>query len=324
MRAQHVAQAHRRVELDRVVGHHGFGQAEVLLQVEVHLQRQRLLGAAGRPVVRAEPDRDHGRRRDGPPVRDSAHLVVPEERVAVLHRGARASTRSRARRGTRRPRGTAPSADRASRARGQRVAASCHDPPLHPAGHGLAVHPGLLEQVLGVGPASCRAVAPARRSRSMPASSGAELADARRGSDGWPSPRHRGRRTADVPGDLRHVEDGRDAGVGAGQRLDPLVAGPGGEGGREGRPDGRLRFVVELGSRPARGNRARRRGWRRTWPRSHRRRPTWRRPSRRCRSRRSGPRGCRGPGAMSPPRASCSSMARDMSHRTPSATETSR
>ena len=33
------------------------------------------------------------------------------------------------------------------------------------------------------------------------------------------------------------------------KRLDPLVAGPGGEGGREGGPDGRLRFVVELGTR---------------------------------------------------------------------------
>ena len=48
-RAQHVAGPHRLVEDDRVVGHHRFGQLEALLQVEVHLQRQRLLGAARAP-----------------------------------------------------------------------------------------------------------------------------------------------------------------------------------------------------------------------------------------------------------------------------------
>ena len=44
---ERVAGAHRLVEHDRVVAHHRFRQAEALLQVEVHLQRQRRL--ASRP-----------------------------------------------------------------------------------------------------------------------------------------------------------------------------------------------------------------------------------------------------------------------------------
>ncbi len=77
------------MELDRVVGHDRLGQAEELLQVEVHLQRQCLLGAAGCPVVRPEPHRDHGGRRDRPAGERVGHLGVPEERVPVLDRGAR-------------------------------------------------------------------------------------------------------------------------------------------------------------------------------------------------------------------------------------------
>ena len=84
-----VAGPHRFVEHDRVVAHHRFRQPEHLLQVEVHLQRQRLLGAARRPVVRAEPHREHRRRRDRPAGDLRGDVVVPEQRVAVLDRRAR-------------------------------------------------------------------------------------------------------------------------------------------------------------------------------------------------------------------------------------------
>ena len=46
------------------------------------------LGAAGRPAVRAEPDREHRRRRDRPAGDLGRDLVVPEQRVAVLDRRA--------------------------------------------------------------------------------------------------------------------------------------------------------------------------------------------------------------------------------------------
>ena len=83
-----VAGPDRLVEHDRVVGHHRLGQVEALLQVEVHLQRQRLLRAARRPVVRAEPHREHRRRRDRAAGDLVGDVVVPEERVAVLDRRA--------------------------------------------------------------------------------------------------------------------------------------------------------------------------------------------------------------------------------------------
>ena len=104
-----VAGPHRLVEDDGVVGHHRLGQLEALLQVEVHLQRQ-LLGSVrpGRPVVRAEPHREHRRRRDRAAGDLVGDVVVPEQRVAVLDRRARWSRCSRARPGTRRPPRTAP------------------------------------------------------------------------------------------------------------------------------------------------------------------------------------------------------------------------
>ena len=50
-----------------------------------------------------------------------------------------------------------------------------------------------------------------------------------------------------VRGDLGHREDGRDAGVGAGQELHPLVARPRGERAGDGGPDLRLCLLVVLG-----------------------------------------------------------------------------
>ena len=46
------------------------------------------LGAAGRPVVGAEPDREHRRRRDRAVGERGGDVVVPEQRVAVLDRRA--------------------------------------------------------------------------------------------------------------------------------------------------------------------------------------------------------------------------------------------
>ena len=84
-----VAGPHRLVEHDRVVGHHRLGQPEALLQVEVHLQRQRLLGAARAPsgAGRNHTDSIVGGA-IGPSVSSAATVVVPEERVAVLDRRA--------------------------------------------------------------------------------------------------------------------------------------------------------------------------------------------------------------------------------------------
>src|SRR5437660_367303 len=59
-----VARTHRVVEDDRVLGDHCFRQAEALLEVEVHLQGEHLLGATGGPVMRSEPHRQHGGRGD--------------------------------------------------------------------------------------------------------------------------------------------------------------------------------------------------------------------------------------------------------------------
>src|SRR5207248_4748988 len=87
--ADDVARSHRLVERDRVVAHHGLGQPEPLLQVEVHLQREWLHVPAGRPVVRPEPGRQRRRGCDRPAGQLGRHLVVPEQRVAVLDRGAR-------------------------------------------------------------------------------------------------------------------------------------------------------------------------------------------------------------------------------------------
>src|SRR5439155_25697277 len=61
---------------------------EALLEVEVHLQRERGLAAARRPVMWAEPHRQHRGRRDRPSRELLGDGVVPEQRVAVLDRRA--------------------------------------------------------------------------------------------------------------------------------------------------------------------------------------------------------------------------------------------
>ena len=78
----------------------------------------------------------------------------------------------------------------------------------------------------------------------MPASSGASCAP-RLPSGAPPRPRHRGRRTAGCRQPRRPRGPGQHT-FGPGQHGDPLVPGPGGEGGSEGRPDGGLRVVVQL------------------------------------------------------------------------------
>src|SRR5581483_5765409 len=62
VRPQDVAGPDRLVEDHRVVGDDRLGQAEPLLEVEVHLQRQALLVAPRCPVVHPEPHRQHRRR----------------------------------------------------------------------------------------------------------------------------------------------------------------------------------------------------------------------------------------------------------------------
>src|SRR5262249_2176224 len=51
--------------------------------------RHRGFGEPGRPVVRTEPHRQHGRRRDRPAGDLGGDIVVPEQRIAVLDRRAR-------------------------------------------------------------------------------------------------------------------------------------------------------------------------------------------------------------------------------------------
>ena len=88
LRAQQIAGPDRLVEHDGVVGHHCLGQAEAFLQVEMHLQGQGLFGAVGRPMVGPEPHRQHRRRRDRPVGDRRGRVGVPEQRIAVLDRGA--------------------------------------------------------------------------------------------------------------------------------------------------------------------------------------------------------------------------------------------
>ena len=65
------------------------GRPKRFLQVEVHLQWQLLARPTGRPVMRAEPGRQHRRRRDRSVGELGGDVVVPEQRVAVLDRRAR-------------------------------------------------------------------------------------------------------------------------------------------------------------------------------------------------------------------------------------------
>ena len=82
--------------------------------------------------------------------------------------------------------------------------------------------------------------------RSMPASSGASCAKVPCGGVGGRD-HHAPGAELRVAGDLGHFEHGRDAGVGAGQELHPLVTGPRGEGAGEGGPDLGLGGLLVLG-----------------------------------------------------------------------------
>ena len=84
------------------------GSSKMLLQVEVHLQRQRRLGATRRPVVRPEPHRDHRRRRDRPAGDLRRRRRRPRTAGCRSRPTSTTSRCSRARPGTRRPPRTAP------------------------------------------------------------------------------------------------------------------------------------------------------------------------------------------------------------------------
>ncbi len=251
------------------------------------------LGPARRPVVRTEPDRDHRRRRDRPAGELVGHVVVPEQRVAVLDRGAATSRCSRARRGTPPLRRTAPAPISAATSAARvddRSAASCHHPfarsrrdparPSTPASSSSAS----VSVAVAVGQRDRPG-----RGRSMPASTGPTCA--KRPAVGW-----RGL-DDDVPrpancGVVRRPRPPSSTGAtqvsAPASRVDPLVAVPGGEGGREGGPDRRPGPRRRAGSAATRSQPSAGTGWRRTWARWPRPPATGRRRPGRCRNRRSG------------------------------------
>jgi len=200
---------------------------------------------------------------------------------------------------------------------------SCHDPLSTQFGDAGRVDPGRLQQVVGVGGLGVGARSPAPRQRHA-GEDGAHLAEGNgrfvslASTTGPPGGELR------IMGDLGHGLDGRHTGVPGRQLGHPGVAVVAGEGAPKGPPQLILGLVVVLGGPSTPRSRGPGTGWRRTWPRWPPPPAIVRRPPGRCRNRRSapsttscpGPVRCRWPGARS--------TARDMIHRAPSATDTSR
>ena len=240
------------------------GSPSTGLQVEVHLQRQRRLGAARRPVVRAEPDREHGGRGDRSAGQLLGHLVVPEQRVAVLDRGAGrpdvapldrelphlgSTARPRSRLGHARPVGgqLTRSPPRRSRQRADRLWRRRRPPPGATrcrSTTGRAGPPGP-----GTGPCRPGAAPAGGRPRARVAAS---TTDAPPGEPG-------------VVGHLGHGEHRRHAGVGGREPGHPVVAARWPRRRRRSRPGSAPGRRRRAGGRPSAPGRGPGRGWRRTW-----------------------------------------------------------
>ena len=166
---------------------------------------------------------------------------------------------------------------------------------------------GLAEQRVGVGGAASGSAIGAR-GRGVPASSGAELAEAARARVLRLANSAARRKCASLDELLDRV-DRRDAGVGRRELAHPVVAVAASRSARakSARISSCAASSVWLRD-PAARARAPGRGSRRTAARSRRPRASCRRARRRCRSRRSGRSGCRGPGRGSAPVARCSSI----------------
>ena len=253
---------------------------------------RRLRGPSRRPVVGAEPHRDHGRRGDRPAGDLVGHLRRPRRAGCRSPPTSRWSRCSPARPGT--PRSSSYCSTPIS-ASMSAIADGAHatTPPSPQLGDPRRVQPGRGQQRVGVGPAR---VADHDRPGRAPPSRPAP------GRPGGTGSGPLGRRSASITAStmasagpelvvvdqLGHRQHRGHTGVGAGQLGHPGVAVPGGEGGPEVGPDLVLDLVVELVGRPTARSRGAGTGWRRTWarwprpPASRRRRPG------RCRSRRSG------------------------------------
>ena len=293
--AQQVAGAHRLVEDDRVVAHDRLGQVEALLEVEVHLEGQALARGPGDQWWGRNHSRQQRGHGDGAAGDGVGDLVVPEQRVAVLDR-RRAGPRVAPLDGEVADRVVLGDADQGDDVVGQLVDGRSRccgrrrlmRPLLRCAGRRWRRRRGRRR------PAArrcrcgrCRGPRSVGASVSVPASSGAELAELAGGLVGGLGEDAAGGEVG-VVDQLGHGVDGRDAGVGRGQLGDPLVAGAGGEHGGEVGADLRPARRRPSGGRPTARSRAGGTGCGRSWPRWRRRRPTCRRRSGRCRSRRSG------------------------------------
>ncbi len=212
----------------------------------------------------------------GPPVSAVGDLVVPEQRVAVLHRRAR------------RPDVAALDrelphlvvlllADQVERAgQDRRRPPSCHHPPGDPAGHRLAVDAGLLQEVLGVG---LRQVGqrhrPLRPRPSRPAA--APAGAARLPSDGRPP------RPPAGPTNWGCPATSPTSSTGATQVSAPASASTHSSRVRVAKAAANAArmagcaVVLELVAGELGAAQRARTGWRRTWPRSRPRPPTCRR-----------------------------------------------